>query len=44
MSNAIDSASSHHKQVATDQKVNPGLSAHRIFRYRGIAQCTGPTI
>jgi hypothetical protein len=44
MSNAIDSASGHHKQAPTDQKVNPGLSADPIFRDQGIALCTGTTI
>jgi hypothetical protein len=34
MSNAIGSASSHHRQAATDQKVNAGVTPHPIFRFQ----------
>jgi hypothetical protein len=44
MSNAICSASSHHKQSTTDQKVNSGVTPHPIFRFQEMEKCTVPTI
>jgi hypothetical protein len=44
VSNAIGSASSHHKQWTTDQKGNAGVTPHPIFRFQEMEKCTVPTI
>ncbi len=44
MSNAIGSASSHHKRATTGQKVDADITPHPIFRFLDVRKCTVTTI
>jgi hypothetical protein len=44
MSNAIGSASSHHKQATTNKIVDADLTPHPIFRLEEVKKCTVTTI